>query len=199
MSCFTVEELLERLLGDAQGDAAVLHAAECPECGRLLDELGEMTGALASLRGAEPPQEVVAKAVALQPRRRWRDRVVELVRAALVLDSATLAPVPVRSQIDSVGAGGAAARYLRFETGSWAAELHLLRAENERNDLAGRLLQPEGEAPFAVLARGSHGFSYPRMSDELGHFHFPELPPDRYELVLELDGADLVLAPVELA
>ena len=72
------------------------------------------------------------------------------------------------------------------------------RTDNGRHDVAGRLAEPQDQGPFTVLARSSSGFSYPRISDELGHFQFAELPPDRYEVRLELPGGDVVIAPITL-
>jgi hypothetical protein len=164
----------------------------------LLDELREMTDGLTGLRLAEPPPEVLQRAAALLPGHSWVGRTIRLVRAALTTDSATLAALPVRSYNETGEADAVRSRYLRFEAEGCVAELHTTRTADGRNDLAGRLLQPVDQAPFAVIARDSRGYGHPRVSDELGHFHFPSLPPDCYELWVELDDADLLLAPLAL-
>jgi hypothetical protein len=196
MRCLELEEWLELLShGEAQPEA-LLHAAECHTCGRLSEEIGEMLGALDGLRVVTPPSAVMERAAGIVRRGSWIGAVVRELVGVLTADSSTLVPVPVRGSERM--ADSAARRYLRFEAGRCVAEIHAVRHEAGRYDVAGRLLEPKDQAPFVVLALGSSGFGYPRMSDESGHFHFADLPADHYQLRLELEATDLVLAPLAL-
>ena len=202
MNCLNAEEWFERLLEEQVDDDVLLHAAECTDCGALLAQLQEMTESLRGLKVADAPSEVVARACAIlaTPSRTQRllNRLPELIRLALVLDTAELAQLPVRSLAALGTAEGTGLRYLRFEAEDCKVEFHTTRTDNGRHDVAGRLAEPQDQGPFTVLARSSSGFSYPRISDELGHFQFAELPPDRYEVRLELPGGDVVIAPITL-
>lgn len=202
MKCLNAEEWFERLLDEQVDDGVLLHAAECTDCGALLAQLQEMTEGLRGLKVADAPPEVVARACAIlatpSPMQRILNRLPEFVRLALVLDTAELAQLPVRSLTSAGTAEGTSLRYLRFEAEDCKVEFHTIRTENGCHDVAGRLAEPQEQGPFAVLARSSSGFSYPRISDELGHFQFAELPPDRYEVHLELPGSDVVIAPITL-
>jgi hypothetical protein len=196
--CLQLEEWLGFLSGGGDKEEALVHSAECPGCGRILDELEEMLGALSGLRAEGPPHAVAERARGLMLRKSWLGRAVGEVVACLTADSSAVEPIPTRGPFPGAVAEIPTRRYLRFEAGSCVAELHAVRREQGRYEVAGRLLYPQAEAPFAVLALGSRGFGYPRMSDGSGRFHFADLPPDRYELRLELDEADLVLAPLPL-
>ena len=195
MARWTPEELIERLLEDRLDDEILIRSAEDPELGRSIDRLREMVHGLASLRGSEPPAELVREAKNLMPRGGWVRRGIAAVRAVLALDSAAPALSAVRGQPAEPGTD----RYLRFEAAEHVAELHVLSIEPGRYDVEGRLLAPPSQAPFAVIAYGPGERSIPALSDEHGRFRFPDLPEGEYELHVELDAIDLFLAPVELA
>jgi hypothetical protein len=195
MARWTPEELIEQLLQNRLDDEVLIRSAEDPELGRHLDRLREMVEGLSALRGAEPPAELVRSAKGLMPRGGWARKAMAAVRAALALDTVSPAMATVRSQT----AAPAAERYLRFEASDHTAELHVLPAGAGRFDVEGRLLEPEGQAPFAVIAHSPGGKSIPALSDGNGRFRFPDLPAGQYELHLELDDLDLFLAPLVLS
>src|SRR5262245_38472687 len=114
MRCRDMEEWLELVLADESADEALVHAAEGPACGRLLDEVREMVGALEELYVESPPPHVLARATKLMPRGSWLGRVTREIAAALTADSALLEPVAVRGpQVAGLAEPGAR-RYLRF-------------------------------------------------------------------------------------
>jgi hypothetical protein len=192
---WTPEQLIDQLLQSRLDDEVLIRSAEDAVFGRMVDRLREMVEGLSSLRAAEPSADVVRRAQGLMPRGGWVRQAIQAIRAALALDSASPAFAGVRSQ----SATPAADRYLRFEAPDHAAELHVLPTDLGHYDVEGRLLAPQGQAPFAVIAHDAIGRSIPAISDEMGHFHFPNLPSGQYELHLELDDADLFLSPFVLS
>ncbi len=190
----TDEELIGWALGEDAGGAVARHlAGPCPECAARARQVESVLAALRADRDPDAPAAWIANAVAIPDRvpvakellerlRRWGRGLAEEA-AALVADSAALAPAGVRT--------AGAARRLRFEAGDVELDLEIEPAPGfvrVTGQFAALAPEPRPLARGRFLLLTPSGEWRDGTTDELGEFDDRLVDANDLQIRLDHDG-----------
>jgi len=195
-------ETARGLLADSERVAIERHAAECPQCDRLLRFWRQVVQTARHDAAYAPPEGVVAATKA-----RFGVRAAEPAATGFVTRVQTIAATLAFDTFEhalpeGVRAGGLVARQLLYEAPPLVIDLQLEAARPaQRIRLAGQIVHTEGAptgGPGAeVQVRDSSGAIVRAKANQFGEFFCEFERRDGLSLFISLRGGDRVAIPLD--